>query len=340
MQVNQSINTYTAALFQGARTSETSTQQNVSPGPASVFSSGVNSGPTGVYTDPHVALIAPATLSQKTQDILDTIQSLIANERKAVSDTVREMVTVDLELEPEEALPENFNIFDLSGSQYRGLSRETKDAGWFELKFAIVSGLASMDAEKLSGMRSIALGEQYVGMTEEELVDSQINTMVDMQISMIKQTFEMARSQEMQRYATDVQIPTNLGEPLSEEGYADMRDDLLAKRRDEFQRGELRIQAEFYASSHALNYGKAYAKLDTGGTGVTITEENGVVYDNDWALSDRKKQMFSRMFEDITIVDGKPTIGPDDLNLQTQMGMDFLEKHGEIGLEYLKDSRA
>ncbi|WP_299965608.1 hypothetical protein [uncultured Roseobacter sp.] len=310
------------------------------PGPASVLSSAVITDMAGVYADPRVAPTVSAALSQKTLDILNRIQSLISNELETVGASFREMVAVDLELEPDEALPEETTIRDLTDAQRRALSEDTHDAGWLEIKFGLTARLASLDAEQLGGVRAFMFGEQYVGMSEEELADARINQMVDAQISMIRNTMGMAREEAFQRYAATTETPTALGDPLSDADFDAMRADLLAKRRDEFQRGELRLQVEVFASVHAANYEKTYATLDTADAGLVVKPENGVAFDEGWVMSERDKQFYGRMFEGITVVDGELVLDEEKANFMTEMGLGFLEKHGEIGLEYLRDARA
>lgn len=340
MQVNQPNNSYTVSLFQTAQVNNPAARSGVAPGPASVFSPGINTDMTGVYLDPRVALIAPATLSQKTQDILSTIQALISNELQAIGATFREMAGVDLELEPDEALPKATQIIDLEPGQNRLLSDQTKDAGWSEMKFSLNAKLASVTAEQLSGTRAFIFGEQYVGMSEEELVDVRLNAMVDSQMAAIKTTLDMARSDEFQRYAANGEMPTTVGAPLSEADFETMRADLLAKRQDEYRRGELRLQVEVFSSFHAANYEKSYATLDTDGAGLIVRPENGAAFDTAWTMSDQDKETFGRMFDGIAVVDGELVLDPEKDMASYERGLDFLEKYGDIGLEYLRDARS
>jgi hypothetical protein len=46
------------------------------------------------------------------------------------------------------------------------------------------------------------------------------------------------------------------------------------------------------------------------------------------------------MFDGITVVDGEPVLDPSKENRFTLSVLSFLEKSGEIGLEYLRDARA
>jgi hypothetical protein len=164
--------------------------------------------------------------------------------------------------------------------------------------------------------------------------------MVDMQMNAIKTTFEMARSDEFGQFAGDATERTELGEPLQEDDLAAIRADLLAKRRDEFQRGELRLQVDVFSSVHAANYDKGYATLDTAGEGLVVQPENGVAFDADWTMSEARQSQFTRMFDGITVVDGEPVLDPSKENRFTLSVLSFLEKSGEIGLEYLRDARA
>ncbi|MEX5597940.1 hypothetical protein [Pseudophaeobacter sp. C1-32P7] len=340
MQINNTFSTYTTSLFQEPKAADPAGQPAASPGPASVFSRGVSTDMTGVYSDPRVTSVGPATLSRKTQDVLEKIQSLVRNELETIGAVFRGLANQDLELEPGEGLPEDTILSDLELEQSQKLSDDTKAAGLLQMKFSLQSSLASQGAEMLSNARSILFGEQYVGMTEEELIDHQINAMVDMQMNAIKTTFEMARSDEFGQFAGDATERTELGEPLQEDDLAAIRADLLAKRRDEFQRGELRLQVDVFSSVHAANYDKGYATLDTAGEGLVVQPENGVAFDADWTMSEARQSQFTRMFDGITVVDGEPVLDPSKENRFTLSVLSFLEKSGEIGLEYLRDARA
>ncbi|MEO3477426.1 hypothetical protein AAFO90_07090 [Phaeobacter sp. CAU 1743] len=339
MQINHTFSTYTTSLFQEPKAADPAGQPAASPGPASVFSRGVNTDMNGFYSDPRVTSVGPATLSQKTQDILDTIRSLATNELKTIGAVFRGLANQDLELEPGQGLPEDTILPDLEPEQSQKLSDETKAAGLLQMKFNLQLSLAPQGAEMLSNARSIVIGEQYVGMTEEELIDHQINAMVDMQMNAIKTTFEMARSDEFGKFTGVIAERTELGEPLQEDNLEAIRADLLAKRRDEFQRGELRLQVDVFSSVHAANYDKGYATLDTAEEGLVVQPEN-VAFDADWTMSEARQSQFTRMFDGITVVDGEPVLDPSKENRFTLSVLSFLEKSGEIGLEYLRDARA
>ena len=63
MQINNTFSTYTTSLFQEPKAADPAGQPAASPGPASVFSRGVNTDMNGFYSDPRVTSVGPATLS-------------------------------------------------------------------------------------------------------------------------------------------------------------------------------------------------------------------------------------------------------------------------------------
>ncbi len=342
MQINNTITTYTTSLFQSSGVNDPAGQPSAASDQASVYSAGTGIDMTGFYTDPRVTSVSPATLSQQTQDVLDTIHSLGNNELKAITAKFREMATEELGLQPNEALPENITLSDLETEQRQALSGETRDVGQMQKRLDFFAFLATQTAENLSTSRAIVFGEQYMNMSEEELVDDQINKMVDRQMNAIKTTMDMARSQAFQDASAGVEERTELGAPMEEAELEAMRADLLAKRRDEFERGELRIRVEVFSSAHAANYGKVYATLDTdSGDGRVVQEENRVAFDENWEMPESaKKEHFARKFEGITVVDGQPVLDPGKKNAASHSGMEFLKKFGAIGLEYMRDARA
>lgn len=330
MQVNPASTTYTLSLFQPA---SVSTGPDL-PGPASRYVPGDAVSMSGLYEAPKpLALVAQ--LSEATQTALDKINALVSSELVAVRDTYRAQVKEEIDVE----LPSDFGPWAVRGRARLKLSDETRDIAPMIDRFTMNASIATADAKRWANGTSFLFGEQYIGMSEAELVDYRINAMVDMQMGAIARTFELARSDTFQQYAGQVEVPTALGDPMSEMDMTAMRADLLAKRRDEFNRGELTIRVEVYSSMHAANYEKTYATLDTSGPGLTVTAENAVAFEPDWTMSARDKQTFGRMFENIVLVDGQPMLEEEDKNLWSATGMEFLEKWGDIGLEYLRDAR-
>ncbi len=320
MQVSQSLNSYTLSLFQGAASGATVEPSVGPPGPASRFAPAETTEMTGIYSDPRIGPTPAVAFSETTQRILDTIHSLINNELETIGATFRQMVETDLEFEPEDKLPESTKYTDLTNEQMRGLSEETRDAGLLELKFSIISALATQDAASLKGAGSILFGEKYVEMSTEELVEYQINTLVDGQIGAIKKAVEMSRGEDFITFSEGTRDPTGVVDSMTEEEVEILRSDLLAQRRAEYKRGELDFNINVFASTHAANYDKIHKTLNMATGETVVNEANTVVFDEAWELSARKKASFQRLL-----------IG------EGEFFEDNLERLGVYAEEYLRD---
>lgn len=296
MQVIQSFNSYTVSLFSGATSGGKASPAGVSPGPASYFAPAAQTEMTGVYTDPGVAqVVGPAILSDSTQRILDTIHSLANNEMKTIGATFRQMAEVDLQRVPENNLPESARYTDLTYGEKQKLSDETRDAGFLELKLSIYSKLATQGAAGLKGTGSFLFGEKYVNMTDAELVAYQINALVDRQIESIEKTIEMSQNEDFVILSDGTPDPTGQVAAMTEEERTTLRDDLLAQRMAEYERGALHVNVTVFASTHAANYDKTYKTLNMASGETVVNAANTAVFDEAWELSERNKEFFQKL---------------------------------------------
>ncbi len=321
MQVSQSVNSYTLSLFQGASSGEKSNLAAAQPGPASYFAPADNTSLPGIYADPRVAQGTPARMSDATMRILDTIHSIVSNELKTIGATFRQMAEVDLEFEPEEKLPEDTRIRDLTSEQVGRLSADTRDAARLELQLSLYTTLATQGGVTPKGFGFILFGEKYVEMNDAELAEHQINALVDNQIKAIKMTLELSKSEEFIRFSAGTGIPTDVTGPLTDEELATLRSDLLAERRAQYQRGELNVNVTVFASTHAANYDKTYKTFDMASGETVVNEANTAAFDEAWEFSERKKEAFHRLL-----------VGDSDFV------RDNIERLGIYAEEYIKDA--
>lgn len=313
MQVSQSMNAYTASLFQGAIIEQTASQPAAKTGPASYFAPAVQTELSGIYSDPRIALADPVALSDSTKRILDKINSLINNELKTISTTYHKMAEADTGRE----LPENPKYSDFTTEERMSLSEETRSAERFKTSFGIWSHIATMDPSNLKG-RGFMIGEQFLDMTETELAEKTISGFVNTQIQAAQRVIEMTRSDEFATFSDGTENPTGPVHAMTPEEVETMRSDLLAKWTDAYDRGEINLTLQVFSSGHAVNYDKAYKTLNMATGDFIVTTENSVVFDEAWEFSEARKTTMERLMTGVG-------------------GSQFLDGLGEYAEEYLKD---
>ncbi|WP_227270387.1 hypothetical protein [Roseobacter weihaiensis] len=311
MQVNQSVNSYAVSLFQGAAKAH----QSAFPArPASYFTPATQTDMIGTYSDPRMAQAAPVALSESTQRILDNIRSLIGNELKTINTTYRQMAEEDIG----RPLPQSVKHSDFTIGERMSLSKETRSAENFKTSFAVRSEFATLDPSNLKGS-SFLIGEKFLEMTDAELAEYAINNLVEGQVKSTQRAIEMSQSDEFAKLSDGTKKPTGPVAKMTDEEVETMRSDLLAKWTDAYNRGEIELNLQVFASVHAFNYDKIYKTLDLGTGDTSVNAQNAVTFDKAWEFSEARKASMERSLTGIG-------------------GSQFLDRLGDYAEEYLKDA--
>lgn len=230
-------------------------------------------------------------LSKQTQQALDQIKSIVGNELKTYRANLRAQAEKELgrKLAPDEKLG------DLGIHDRMALSSETRKAEATLFSSYVWSQIATVDMES---PHTVSLtGPDAMDLSKEELADKVIRDGVETQINAMKYLAKRTTTETYQKFASAEDAPARSFPPLTRETEDQIRTDLLAYRRAQYERGELDITVQVFSSQHAFNYGQPHKVFDMAAGEMTVNEENRAEFRNDWEMSQSDRDHYLRGIE-------------------------------------------
>lgn len=229
-------------------------------------------------------------LSEQTQQALDQIKSIVDNELKTFNTNLRAQAEKELgrELAPDEKLG------DLGMYDRMALSSETRGA---ELELQRIQSHAHRATNMNVESEVWIFDPAAMDMTKEELADKVIRDHVEHQIGSMRALAKETTTEEYQKFASSDDTAARSVPPLTEEAENQIRADLLAYRRAQYERGEFDVTVQVFSSYHAFNYEKVHTTLDMATGEMTVNEENRAEFRDEWEMSQSDRDFHLRNIE-------------------------------------------